>query len=113
MTIVFSMIVIVSQTNCFYDNEEEQYGTAVCDTTAMSFSTDIQPIIQANCVSCHTPGGQEESTPFNDYDGIVSYADQIVERVQGNGSIMPPTGHLPVCDQRKIESWVKAGALNN
>lgn len=108
-----SFVILASLTNCFYDNEQEQYGIAQCDTTAMSFSADIKPIIEANCVSCHTPGGQEEVSPFNDYDGVVSYSDQIVERVKGVGSIMPPTGKLPACDQQKIESWVKAGAPNN
>lgn len=111
--LTLTAVTLFSLTNCFYDNEQDQYGITQCDTTAMSFSLDIKPIIEANCVSCHTPGGERESTPFNDYDGIVSYADQVAERVKGVGSIMPPSGAIPVCDQQKIESWVKAGAPNN
>jgi len=34
----------------------------------------VQPIIQENCVSCHTPNGAAKFRPFNDYKGVVAVA---------------------------------------
>jgi hypothetical protein len=98
---------------CYYDNEVEQYGVSACDTTAISFSQDILPIINGNCISCHTPGGQQESSPFTNHSEIKTYGAGMVERVNGVGGIMPPDGSIPSCDKLKIEAWVKAGAPNN
>ena len=112
---VFAVLVLLIPTSCYYDNEVEQYGITTCDTVAMSYSQDIRPIIDANCVSCHAPGGQQESSPFDTYDGLKNYADnrKIVNRVNGVGAIMPPSGAISKCDQLKIEAWVNAGALDN
>jgi hypothetical protein len=103
----------ISPTGCYYDNEVEQYGVSNCDTAAISYSRDILPIINANCISCHTPGGQQESTPFTNHTQIKDYSSTIVERVNGEGGIMPPSGAISSCDQLKIEAWVNAGAPNN
>lgn len=112
---VIAAMAVFTQTACYYDNEVEQYGTVPCDTTTMSYSADIAPIIQANCVSCHAPGGEQETSPFDTYDGVKVFSDdrKIVKRINGEGGIMPPSGAISTCDQRKIEAWVNAGALDN
>lgn len=110
----FALLAIGAQTSCYYDNEVEQYGTTVCDTVALSFSQDIQPIINASCITCHAPGGEQESTPFTTYEEIKLYTDgALVERIQGIGGIMPPSGAISSCNQLKIAAWVNAGAPNN
>lgn len=112
--LAFVALTIFAPTACYYDNEVEQYGVSICDTTTLSFSQDIQPIINASCISCHSPGGERESAPFTTYDEIKLYADgPIVERISGIGSIMPPSGAISNCNQLKIKAWVNAGAPNN
>jgi uncharacterized membrane protein len=106
------------QTACYYDNEEDLYGAGGggnCDTTNVSFSADVQPVINANCVSCHAPGGQQESTPLTNYNEIKTYADngKLVGRTQNSSLPMPPTGLMTQCNQDIIEAWVNAGAPNN
>lgn len=107
------LTIFLAQTSCYYDNEAEQYGVTTCDTVAVSYSQDILPIITANCISCHTPGGQQESSPFTSYEQIRDYSAAMVERVNGIGGVMPPSGAMSECNQNKIEAWVNAGALNN
>jgi uncharacterized membrane protein len=112
--LAFTLLTIFASTSCYYDNEAEQYGVTTCDTVAISFSQDIQPIINASCVSCHAPGKEQESTPFTTYEEIKLYSDgAIVERITGIGGIMPPSGAISSCNQLKIQAWVNAGALNN
>ena len=113
---VIAVVILFAQTSCYYDNEVEQYANTVCDTAAVSYSKDIQPIIQGNCVSCHRPGGQQELSPFTTYDGLKVYTfnREIVDRVYGNGvNLMPPSGPLSDCNKLKIAAWVDAGAPNN
>ncbi len=111
--LVIATLVVSSQTACYYDNEVEQYGISICDTVAISFSQDIQPIINARCVSCHAPGGQQPSSPYTSYDAIKVYDASIVERVNGIGNSMPPTGAISDCEIHKLEAWVNAGSPNN
>lgn len=106
-------LAVFLPSGCYYDNEVEQYGVATCDTTAISYSQDILPIINNNCVRCHTPGGEQEGSPFTSYEQIKDYSGPILERVNGIGSIMPPDGAIPACDKLKIEAWVNAGTPNN
>lgn len=108
LTMVFSA--------CYYDNEEELYPNDFCETTAVSWSVTIQPLMQTRCAipGCHVPGAQ---TPdLSNYNSVKAQADagRIKARViDGVPSIMPPSGRLPSCDQKKLEAWLLQGAPNN
>ncbi len=113
-----SLLISLPQTACYYDNEVEQYGVILCDTINVSYSAEIKVILNANCISCHTPGGQQESSPFDTYDVLKQYADNrsLIDRVKATDSQQmppPPAAPLSACDQSKIEAWINAGALNN
>ncbi len=112
--LVLTFILGVVFYGCTYDNEAELYGLGNCDTTDVSFSATIEPIIATNCaiVGCHVPG--------NDRFLLTNY-DEIKENVD-NGSVgrhairdrdMPPDGPLPLCEIAQLDSWIKAGAPNN
>lgn len=108
-------ITIMSQTACFYDNELDLYGAQTCDTTAVSYSLDIRPILDANCITCHAPGGEQEVAPLLTYEDVKKYTGDrnIVDRTSGTTVLMPPTGKMSDCNVSLIESWVNAGAPNN
>lgn len=84
------------------------------DLSVVSYSTQIQPIINLKCVSCH-----DASTGIKlyNYPNLVLYANsgQLVGCLNGNGSYlqMPPTGSLDSCTIKIIASWVQQGKLNN
>ncbi|MCB0524416.1 MAG: hypothetical protein R3A50_14275 [Saprospiraceae bacterium] len=117
---IFSAFVILvaisfTQTSCYYDNEQDLYGTGNCDTSLVSYNTDIKPIIDANCISCHAPGGEEENSPLLTYDDLKKYTgnNDMVDRVNGTSSLMPPSGKMNSCNVSLITAWVNQGALNN
>lgn len=101
--------------SCYKDNEEYLYGTVVCDTTSVSYSTDIFPIVQNNCsiVGCHVGGGSGPGL-FENYDQIKAtvdngkFKDRVI--VQKN---MPPAGPLSDCQIQHITKWLNDGAPNN
>lgn len=108
--------VLFSNYACFYDSEEELYGTTGgCDTTNIRYSVEVQTLLQNNCYSCHTVNSNVSGFPFETYETLLPYAQngQLVSRINDAGNPMPPTGLLPDCDREKIEAWVNAGAPKN
>jgi mono/diheme cytochrome c family protein len=91
---------------------------AICDTTNMSFATDIQPIINTNCIGCHSSGsGTSGGYDLTTYAGVKSAvtASKLYESVAQNGAAvsMPPASKLSQCKIDQIKSWIDAGAPNN
>jgi hypothetical protein len=93
---------------------------------AVSFSTQIQPILTANCVVCHSPSG---GASFMNLSAGNAYASLVPQRVTaGNsagsllyqritGAVQPqmPLGRPPLsdADQTLIKNWIDEGAQNN
>ena len=87
----------------------------------MSFTDDILPIIQDNCLSCH--GGELPSAglTMEHYsqirtavlDTTVAGIINRIERPLGDPDIMPPDSRLEQCSIDKIKAWVEQGASEN
>lgn len=107
-------IALVLAQGCYYDNEEELYPSTFCDTSNVTWSGTIQPLIQSNCAvpGCHVPGGQ--SPNLATYSGVQSNAAAVKGVIaDGVPYRMPPSGALPPCDQLKVRAWVDGGAPQN
>jgi hypothetical protein len=75
--------------------------------------TAVKQLVQANCVSCHAPGGQQPNPNFTVDCNIVQFAALINTRVVVQGN-MPPTGPLSQTDKNKITEWINGGGkINN
>jgi hypothetical protein len=70
--------------------------------------TAVKQLIQANCVSCHAPGGAQPNPNFTVDCNIVQFATLINTRVVVQGT-MPPTGPLSQTDKNKITTWINGG----
>ena len=110
--ISFSVTVIFSLTIVCCKQDKAQVQPTVVDCASVTFSHDIAPIINANCVSCHNSA--YTCGPLTDYNDVKAKVD--------NGSLkqrvvitkdMSPTGTLSVADIQKIKCWIDNGAQNN
>jgi mono/diheme cytochrome c family protein len=95
------------------------------------FSTQIQPIFNANCVVCHSPGGVAGGSFMNLTAGnafaslVQSVPPRVVARSSGTsalyqritGALLPqmPLGGVPLDagEQTLIRNWIDQGAANN
>jgi hypothetical protein len=118
--IVFTLILIsfwaLSLPSCYYDNEEELYSGNSCDTTAVSYASDIVPILQNNCYGCHDASNFSTSgTQFDQYALIKILANngKLTNRTNSVNAPMPPTALMDDCNRVKIKAWVDAGAPQN
>ncbi len=108
-------VVTTFFTGCYYDNEEYLYGT--CDTTNVTFSKDIKPIMDANCINCHS-GGSIDLTNYNGVKAKVTdstlYKSISYSYSGANSSKnMPSAGKLDDCSINKVKAWIDQGAINN
>ncbi|HEY0976314.1 MAG TPA: c-type cytochrome domain-containing protein [Flavobacteriales bacterium] len=89
-----------------------------CDTTNVTYSGKIQPIIAAHCLGCHSGANAQAGLNFSSWAPLHDMA------VQGNlaGAIqhqspypsMPPSGPgLSQCRIDQILIWIESGAPNN
>jgi len=118
--ITFLLIVVsVSYFSCVKDVGPLPVTKSVtfCDSLNVKWPTDIQAIIQIQCINpgCHAAGGPQ--IDLSTYALLKPYADQgrIRARVI-DGAIngwMPTTGPLPVSERDKIDCWLKGGSLEN
>jgi hypothetical protein len=105
---------------------------AGCGDKPLTYQADVKPILDANCVSCHVPGGsgyEKTGLQLDSYDTIMkgtqfgpvvvagSSVSSTLYRVisgQADPSIRMPHGQgaLPEKDVSTIAAWIDQGAKN-
>lgn len=121
---LWTLCLILLVTACAKSNEEDERvgsmgGSGNCNTTNMSYATDIVPIIQANCYACHSNANQSiSSISLEGHSNLKVVADDgrlvgVITHASGYPP-MPQTGpKLSDCTINKIKSWVASGSPNN
>lgn len=123
--LIFGLTVSVISVSCYYDKADQVYPTPDCDTTAVSFSTDVQGVFSQYCNSCH--GGTADlggGIQLNDYttasglslDGLYGGEGTLLSSVLQDGGASPmPRGSSKIddCSINIIRAWKNQGAPNN
>jgi uncharacterized membrane protein len=119
ITLVFTAFIFIQ--SCYYKNEQELYGfpkTKECDTTNLSYSKDILPVIQSNCLICHgsdfaATGGNIDLRTAN----IANVANEnnktrLINSISSatNYSMPKNSTKLNDCEINKLKAWVNKGA---
>lgn len=119
--VLSAVILICLVSACSSDSEEELYQVSNCDTTLISFQSDILPIMEENCISCHGGVTPSAGLLLENYDQISSSAKNNssggminrIERDESDPRLMPMGTKLPTCQISQIKAWVNQGSLNN
>ena len=105
--------------SCYYDNVTDLYPSFVkCDTTNVTYSQTIVPIMTANCNVCHNTATASAGIITDTYAGLSAVAADgtLWKGVNQEPGISPmPKGgnRLSSCDLAKIKTWIDAGSQNN
>lgn len=108
--------------SCSKANEadlRQNSGATDCDTVNMTYLADVQPILAANCYSCHGDGPVVQA-------GVNLEAYETVKAQAENGNLIGTITHasgypampfnlpkLSDCSINKIRDWVNRGAEKN
>ena len=118
---LFTFIIIgISVTGCYYDNEEElyKYTQTPCDTNSFTYSINVEPILKTNCYGCHGQTSATSGIVIEGYTTLLTFV--INKKLWGDinhlsgYNAMPLNGNqLNQCDLTIIKKWIAAGAPNN
>jgi hypothetical protein len=110
-------------TKCYYDSEESLYPqvSSECDTTNVTYSTSVKPILQNYCYACHNTANAPSlgsNINLEDYNILKQEAEQgfllgAIKHESGFAPMPDGGGKLKDCDILIIQKWVEAGAPNN
>lgn len=115
--------VITLAWSCYYDNEEFLYPklSSSCDTTNVTFSSSVKPILQQYCLTCHS---NSSAASFGGNIKLEDHAD--VKTRADNGQLYGTIAHLPGyspmpksgskiddCNISIIKTWIDIGSPDN
>jgi mono/diheme cytochrome c family protein len=121
-TLLVIFIVGFSFNSCKKENEEDLFPVDLsnCDTTsAISYNTDLLPLFQSQCYSCHSAQAQLGGFNMEDFTRLQASATsgvlyEVLTLPRSNPRAMPPGGiSFPDCDILKIKAWADRGGPNN
>ncbi len=84
-----------------------------CPAPAPAYSMDVAPIMAERCATCHSPGGQAETTLLTDHAEIYANRTPVLTRVYA--CKMPPAGAPQLTDGERetLLGWLVCGAKND
>lgn len=94
----------------------DEYCGIYCDTSNITYSGIIEPIINVSCKSCHSgarPNGGVSITNYNDVATLATTGILMKVLVGDNVPLMPQGGALPECKIGQIEIWINNGFPND
>jgi hypothetical protein len=117
-SIYFFIMLSLFVSGCYYDNEEELYPVNTCNTIEMSYNTDVLPILQDNCYTCHDQASNLGGVTLEGYANLINYVENgkllgVIKHEQGFPEMPLGNPQLAQCQIDKIEAWVNQGSPNN
>lgn len=120
---LMALTVGLMATSCYYDEMPPDVVTPIPDT--VSYSKDVQPLWDANCISCHKSGGTvPDLTSTSSYSALTTNSKYVIAKDAANSLVhkalmgsgapqMPTSGKLSDSKIALIDKWITDGALNN
>jgi hypothetical protein len=114
-----AVLIALALANFSCEREAVVFGkNTVCDTTTVTYSGTIAPIISTNCLSCHSASNPSAGFSLSNYEQVKPYAQGgillgVVQHSSGFQAMPKGGNKLATCDINKIMAWVNRGAPNN
>lgn len=108
LCIISSAVLLIACESRTY--EEISDKTPIAEV--VTYNKDVKPIIEANCVSCHSPGVQS----LTNYNEVKNNIDNIINRINrpnGDPLKMPQGGSLSPTQINIITKWKADGLTEN
>jgi hypothetical protein len=113
------MVAVVSFQGCYYDTEEELYPQVqVCDTSQVTYSLSVRPVLDQNCMNCHSQAVQQGNIVLETYADVqgVAATGALLGAIRHDPGFTPMPqggGKLNDCVILQIEKWIQSGSPNN
>ena len=90
-----------------------------CDTTKFLFSSTIAPLLQTNCITCHSAGNANNGgIDFTVFANVQAYALNgrllgSIQHLTGYSAMPKGMAQLSACNITQFAKWIAAGAKND
>ena len=116
--LLFLTAAIFSLNSCYYDIEEELYPSIECSTEDIQYARDILPILEGNCMVCHSAAVNFGNMTLEGHERLVRVVENgkllgVIRHESGFPAMPRDAPKLLDCEIEKIEAWVADGALDN
>ena len=115
--ILAGLFLVWVLTGCYYDVEEELYGS--CNTGNVTYSTTITNILVGNsCIGCHSGPSPSGNVSLQGYQNVKARAEDgrlfgAISHMNGFAPMPQGGSRLTNCDISKVKAWIDAGAPDN
>ncbi|HTO15012.1 MAG TPA: hypothetical protein VLZ83_04540 [Edaphocola sp.] len=110
-------LISLYQIACNKDNKESMFPAPIsCDTSIVTWSEDIQTIVNNSCAisGCHNRLSASNGYILDNYKGVKEIVDNHMFLAVVESGEMPKDGNkLDSCSIAKIRVWINNGALEN
>lgn len=110
--ILYTAALILFITSCESRTYEEISDNTQI-TSVVKYESDLKPIMESNCTSCHSASGFK---PLNNYNLVKANIDIIINRIQrpaGDPLKMPQGGSLSATQINLFTKWKADGLIEN
>ncbi len=121
LILTLSLVITFLLPSCYYDTEEELYPANNgnnCDSVQGSFSSEILPVINVQCRSCHNTSFSSGGVNLEGFTNIQNAAlnGKLIQSLRHESGVSPMPQNSPKlddCTLKAFEDWKNAGAPNN
>ena len=106
---VLGSVLLIGAGSC----KKDKVSTDCVSNTTIKFSTQIKPMMDNYCISCHGPGGT--SPDLSTHANIASNATLVLNSLNGAGVQLIPQGGPALNDTliSQFSCWISQGKQNN
>lgn len=113
--LIAALFTCLALNSCYYDSEEYMYPVIGCDSTNVTYSNTIAPLLNNLCVGCHSSAS---TIKLNNYENVKIQADNgkllgSINHLNGYQAMPQGGAKLDECTLKKFSKWVSDGAPNN
>jgi hypothetical protein len=113
-----SLVLLAS---CYKDKADILYANSSnCDTSNITYSTHISPILRANCAlsGCHNSASKSAGYAYETYNETKVSVNNgrlmgSIKHLSGFSSMPKGSSKLSDCNINKIQAWINKGAIDN
>lgn len=112
-TVILSATILTIALSCERRTFED-ISESTPITQTVKYTENVKPIIQNNCISCHSASGSAAYYPLTNYAETKTAIDNIISRIQkpvGDPEKMPQGGSLSQNNIDIIKKWNADGLL--
>jgi len=109
-----TIIVLILVAGAFIVScESNTYNEISVTATNPTYTANVEPVIKANCISCHSAGGTYPTlTTYTQVKTSTSTGNLICRIEQTCGAVMPPNGAMSKQTVDMIKLWKQQGFVN-